>query len=117
MDLSRKSQTSTNTSEFDSRSIQGRESLIFQTYVTFSIDFRNTYNDYLPANVIDSFLLLFWQTKAISPALPLRVSHPLCSCSFGFCDEIMDELSSLKNRFSVKDRGSNETLGKIEADF
>ena len=40
--------------------VQGRESLIFQTYVTFSIDFRNTYNDYLPANVIDSFLLLFW---------------------------------------------------------
>ena len=23
----------------------------------------------------------------------------------------------LKKRFSVKDRGSNETLGKIEADF
>ena len=58
MDLSRKSQTSTNTSEFDSRSIQGRESLICQTYVTFSIDFPNTYNDYLPANVIDSFFLV-----------------------------------------------------------
>ena len=25
--------------------------------------------------------------------------------------------SLLKNRFSVKDQGSNETLGKIEADF
>ena len=44
--------------------VQGRESLIFQTYVTFSIDFPNTYD--LLANVIDSFLLLFWQTKAIS---------------------------------------------------
>ena len=40
--------------------VQGRESLIFQTYVTFSIDFSNTYNDYLLAKVTDSFLLLFW---------------------------------------------------------
>ena len=40
--------------------VQGRESLIFQTYVTFSIDFPNIYNNYLLANVIDSFLLLFW---------------------------------------------------------
>ena len=41
--------------------VQDRESLIFfLTYVTFSIDFLNTYNDYLLANVIDSFLLLFW---------------------------------------------------------
>ena len=40
--------------------VHGRESLIFQTYVTFSIDFPNIYNDYLLANVIDSFLLLFW---------------------------------------------------------
>jgi len=40
--------------------VQGRESLIFQTYVTFSIDFPTTYNDYLLANVIDSFLLLLW---------------------------------------------------------
>ena len=40
--------------------VQGRESLIFQTYVTFAIDFPNTYNDYLLADVIDSFLLLFW---------------------------------------------------------
>ena len=43
-----------------SSTVQGRESLIFQTYVTFSIDFPNTYNDYLLADVIDSFLLLFW---------------------------------------------------------
>ena len=28
--------------------------------VTFTIDFPNTYYDYLLANVIDSFLLLFW---------------------------------------------------------
>ena len=38
----------------------GQESLIFQIYVTFSIDFPNIYNDYLLANVADSFLLLFW---------------------------------------------------------
>ena len=40
--------------------VHGRESLIFQIYVTFSIDFPNTYNDYLLANVADSFFLLFW---------------------------------------------------------
>ena len=40
--------------------VQGRESLIFQNYVTFSIDFLNMYNDYLLANVTKSFLLLFW---------------------------------------------------------
>ena len=31
-----------------------------EIYVNFSIDFSNIYNDYLLANVIDSFLLLFW---------------------------------------------------------
>ena len=40
--------------------VQVRESLIFQTHVTFSIVFPITYNDYMLANVIDSFLLLFW---------------------------------------------------------
>ena len=35
---------------------QGRESLIFQTPVAFSIDFPNIYNGYLLASVIDSFL-------------------------------------------------------------
>ena len=40
--------------------VEGRENLIFQRHVTFSIDFPNTYNDYLLASVIDSFLLLFW---------------------------------------------------------
>ena len=40
--------------------VQGRESLIFQTNVTFSIDFPNIYNDYFLSNVIDLFLLLFW---------------------------------------------------------
>ena len=38
----------------------GRESLIFQIYETFSIDFPNVYNDYLLANVTDSFLSLLW---------------------------------------------------------
>ena len=55
MDLSRESQTSTNTSEFDHQQRwemarsqheslskgQGLESLIFQKYVAFSIDFPN----------------------------------------------------------------------------
>ena len=40
--------------------VQDRESLIFPNIVIFSIDFPNTYKDYLLANVIDSFLLLFW---------------------------------------------------------
>ena len=40
--------------------VQVRESLIFQTNVTFSIDFLNIYNDYFLSNVIDLFLLLFW---------------------------------------------------------
>ena len=40
--------------------VQGRESLIFQIYVTFFIDFPNIYNDFLLTNVIDSFVLLFW---------------------------------------------------------
>ena len=40
--------------------VQGRESLFFQAYVTFTIDFPNICNDYLLANVIDTFLLLFW---------------------------------------------------------
>ena len=71
---SRKSQTSMNTSEFNHQKrwemtwsrhgslskVQGRESLIFQTWLTFSIDFPNTYNDYLLASVIDSFLLWAW---------------------------------------------------------
>ena len=57
--------TSTNASELEVRNdtefayiiVEG--SLIFKTYVTFSINFPNIYNDYLLANVIDSFLLLF----------------------------------------------------------
>ena len=66
MDSSRESQTSTNTSEFEESvdvrndteseplsKVQGRESLIFQIYVTFSIDFPNIYSDYLLANVTD----------------------------------------------------------------
>ena len=36
--------------------VQGRDSLIFRTHGTFSIDFPNIYNDYLFASVIDSFL-------------------------------------------------------------
>ena len=37
--------------------VQGRESLIFEICVTFSIDFPKRYNDYLLAKVTDSFLL------------------------------------------------------------
>ena len=36
------------------------ESLIFKMCVIFLIDFPNIYNDYLLANVTDSFILLFW---------------------------------------------------------
>ena len=35
---------------------------------------KNIYNDELPANVIDSVLLLFWSTQAISSARRLHVS-------------------------------------------
>ena len=40
--------------------VQGRKSLIFQTYVTFSIIIfsKYLYNDYLLPNVIDSFVIL-----------------------------------------------------------
>ena len=59
MDLFRESQTSTNTQSLHESlsKVQGRESLFFQAYVTFTIDFPNIYNDYLLANVIDRFLL------------------------------------------------------------
>ena len=35
--------------------VQGRESLIFQTYVTFSIAFSNRYDDYLLAMLLIHF--------------------------------------------------------------
>ena len=68
MDFSRESQTWTNTFEFENHLVevrnctkseslskgQGRESLIFQIYVTFSIDFPSIYNDYLLVKVIMS---------------------------------------------------------------
>ena len=70
-DLSRESQTSTNISEFEHASVevrnlksesllkvQSRENLIFQIHVTFFSDLPNTYNDFLLANVNDSFILL-----------------------------------------------------------
>ena len=75
VDFSRESQASKNASEFEHQQpvevrnctnseslskVHGRESLIFQIYVTFFIDFPNIHNDYLLANVADSFLLLFW---------------------------------------------------------
>ena len=63
---------------------QGRESLIFQIYVTFSIDFPNIYNDHLPVKVTDSFVLLFWLTRAIFLARCLRVSHVFCCFSFEY---------------------------------
>ena len=72
MDVSRESQTSMNTSarirtlvevrnctRSESLSkVHGRESLIFQIYVTFSVDFPNIYNNYFLylANVTNSFL-------------------------------------------------------------
>ena len=99
MDLSRESQTPTNTSEFDHQQrwemtrslheslskVQGRESLIFQTYVTFSIDFPKIHITIicLPMLLIH-FFCYFWQTKAISPTRRLRVSHLFSSYSFGY---------------------------------
>ena len=45
--------------------VQGRETLIFPTYVTFSTNFPNICNDYLLANVNDSFspllLMFLWR--------------------------------------------------------
>ena len=40
--------------------VHDRESLIFQIYITFSIDIPNIYNDYLLAHVADSFFLIYW---------------------------------------------------------
>ena len=64
--------------------VQGRESLIFQTYVTFFISFPNIYNDYLHSNVIDSFFY-FLVNEGDFSRWHLRVSHPFRSCSFGYC--------------------------------
>ena len=81
MDLSRKSQTSANTSEFDpvevrnlSRrrheslsKVQGRESLIFQTYATFSVDFPNTYNVMCSPMLLIHFFCYFGKRKRFLP--------------------------------------------------
>ena len=103
--------------------VQGRESLIFQTYVTFSIDFSNIYNDYLLANVIGSFFFVLVNGGDFFRKVPKRFSSLL----FMFLwilfltkyDKIMYRMSKrvLKKRFSLKERGSNETLGKVEADL
>ena len=47
--------------------VQGGESLIFKTYVTFPIDFPNIYNDYLLANVIDSFFCCSGKRRPFLP--------------------------------------------------
>jgi len=47
--------------------VQGRERLIFQTHVTFSIDFPNIHNDYLLANVIDLFNCYFGKRTQFLP--------------------------------------------------
>ena len=57
--------------------VQGGESLIFQTYVTFSIDFQNIYNGYLLANVIDSFFLVLVNEGDFSRPAPTRFSLPV----------------------------------------
>ena len=58
--------------------IYNLSSLIFQIIMYM-------FNHDLLWNVIDSFLLLFWSTKAISPAGRLHVSHLFFSCSFQYC--------------------------------
>ena len=50
-----------------------------------SIFQNNICNDDLLCSVIDSFLLLFWYTKGISPVQHLHVFHLLFLCSFGYC--------------------------------
>ena len=47
--------------------VQGHESVIFQTYVTFSISFPNIYNDYLYSNVIDSFFYFGKRRRFLPP--------------------------------------------------
>ena len=54
--------------------VQGRESLIFQTYVTFSISFPNIYNDYLHSNVIDLFFFILVNEGDFSRLAPTRFS-------------------------------------------
>ena len=51
----------------ESLSVQGQQSLIFQTYVTFPIDFLNIYNDYLFSHVTDSFFSYFGKRGRFLP--------------------------------------------------
>ena len=96
--------------------VQGRESLIFQTYVTFPVDFPNTYNDYLLANVIDSFFFVILVNESdFSRPAPTRFS-PLLFMFLWILFLTKYDKIMFKKMFSWKDRGSNETLGKIEAD-
>ena len=48
--------------------VQGRESLIFQTYVTFSIAFSNRYDDYLLAVLLIHFFSYFGKQKRFLPS-------------------------------------------------
>ena len=45
--------------------VQGQESLIFEKYVTFSINFPNIYDDYLQANVMIHFSCYFGKQRLI----------------------------------------------------
>ena len=47
--------------------VQGRESLIFQIYVTFSIGVPNIYDHYLFANGTDSFACYFDRRRRFAP--------------------------------------------------
>ena len=84
------------------------------------------YNHDLLSNVIDSFLLLFWSTKANYfscwaptrfPPLLFMFLSILCLTKYDLKKCYRMSKSLFKKGFSVKDRGSDETLGKIEANF
>ena len=95
MDLSRESQTSTNTSEFehqfeevrnDTKSeslskVQGRESLIFQIYVTFSIDFPIIYITIICSPMLLTHFSCYFGNEGDF----LLPAHTRFSPSFGYC--------------------------------
>ena len=106
--------------------VQGGESLIFQTYVTFSIDFQHIS---LLANVIDSFFVVLVNEGDFSRPAPTRFSLPLLFMFLwilfltkydktGWVNGMsQDELTCAQKEVFCKERGSNEKLGKIAADF
>ena len=141
MDLSRESKTSTNTSEFK-ESVEMRnasdtksESLPKVEKARFSKSICNA-----STSIVQVHMKIIWSHALLlihfscyylmvnegdfSRKTPNHFSHIFFSSSFGYCFQpnmikLCNAMSKslLKKRFTVKDRGSNKTLGKIEADF